>query len=120
MICRNEPDALRSAESPPALRGACCDSAEAQDRSATTIVMLAFSIGFPSSYFTGLHMRALGMCISAGDKTLRGAARQTVHAEPAGRLAAAVETGDHLAVHIDHLAAAVDPQSRACVVEDRR
>ena len=58
--------------------------------------------------------------MSAGDKSLAGAARQAVHAETAGGFAARVEAGDHLAPQIHHLAARVDAQAGARVVQHRR
>src|SRR5205807_2549483 len=47
-------------------------------------------------------------CIYTGDKTLGGAAAHAMLVKPAGGLAGAIKTGDHLAVHIDHLAMRID------------
>src|SRR5215472_13106311 len=49
-----------------------------------------------------------GGCGPAGDVTLASGAGQPVLAEAAGRLAAAIEAGDDLAVHVDDLAGGID------------
>src|SRR5208282_6894120 len=58
--------------------------------------------------------------ILSGDKSLADSARQAVHGKAARRLAAAVKSGNHLAVRGGDLAARVDAQARARVVDDRR
>src|SRR5215471_7272527 len=60
-----------------------------------------------------------GGCGSAGDVTLASGAGQSVLAEAAGRLAAAIEAGDDLGVHVDDLAGGIDAQAGAGVVDDR-
>src|SRR6202035_1982599 len=51
--------------------------------------------------------------IPSGDESLTHRARQAVHGKAAGRLAAAIKPRDHLAVHVDHLAARIDAQAGA-------
>src|SRR6516165_8998891 len=60
-----------------------------------------------------------GGCGSASDVTLASGAGQPVLAEAAGRLAAAIEAGDDLAVNIDDLAGGIDAQAGAGVVDYR-
>src|SRR5439155_1121902 len=45
---------------------------------------------------------------------------QAMLIESARGLARAIEPGDDLAIHVQHLALAVDPQTRAAVVHERR
>ena len=47
----------------------------------------------------------------AANITLRGAAAHAVLIETAGRFAGAIKTGNHLAVHVDHLASRIDSQT---------
>jgi len=56
----------------------------------------------------------------ARDIALAGGTGQTVQAEAARRLAAAIKPGDNLTVQIYHLAVRVDAQARAGVVNHRR
>src|ERR1700733_675713 len=57
--------------------------------------------------------------ISSGDVSLAYRARQAVHGKATGRLTAAIKSGDHLAVHVDHLAARIDAEPGAGVVDHR-
>src|SRR5260370_41898199 len=59
-------------------------------------------------------------CRVAGDVALAGGAGEAVLAEAAGGFAAAIEPRDDLAVHVDHLALAVDAKSGARVMHHRR
>src|SRR5215471_10094238 len=61
----------------------------------------------------------LGGGVLAGDKALTNRARQAVHGKAASRFAAAIEARNHRAIHVDHLAARVDAQSGAGVVDPR-
>src|SRR5579863_970196 len=57
--------------------------------------------------------------IFARDIALAGSASQAMLTKATRRLAAAIQAGDHFSVHIDHLAAGVDPQAGTGVVNDR-
>jgi len=63
---------------------------------------------------------ALRVRVAAGQDALAQAARETVQAEAARRLAAAVEAGDHRAAHVHDLAARIDAQAGAAVVQNFR
>ena len=65
-------------------------------------------------------MRIFGSGVLARNIALTGSAGQAVLTKASRLLAAAIKTGDYLAVQVDHLASGVDAQSGACVVDDRR
>src|SRR5262249_52316631 len=58
--------------------------------------------------------------ISPGNKALTNCTRQAMHGKAAGRFAAAIEAGNRGPVHVDDLAARVDAQPGAGVMEHRR
>src|SRR5579862_1896152 len=62
---------------------------------------------------TCLHLHGFGGRILAGDIALASGPCEPVLAEAARRLAASIEPGDDLAIHIDHLALAIDAQADA-------
>lgn len=57
--------------------------------------------------------------VDAGDKALGRAAAHAVLIESAGGLAGAIETGDDLAVHVDHLALRIDSEPGPRIVHHR-
>ena len=58
--------------------------------------------------------------IRSGDEALTGGTGKAVKAEPARGLAAAIEAGNRLTIHIDNLAPPIDPQARTRVVKHWR
>ena len=82
----------------------------------STVAVLATQL---VSFRLGRVPRCRGGGGSAGDVALASGAGDPVLAEAAGRLAAAIEAGDDLAVHVDDLAGGIDAQAGARVVNDR-
>jgi hypothetical protein len=77
---------------------------------------LSFEISGRSGYLFEQRRSGGG---SAGDVALASGAGEPVLAEAAGRLAAAIEAADDLAVDVDDLAGGIDAQASAGVVDDR-